>query len=218
MTVQALLEFFGELRSGRSVKAEVASWLQRLDLASRASAKVETLSKGMSQKVQFIATVIPEPKLLILDEPFSGLDPVSADAIRSAILDLRRHGVTVILSTHDMQLAETMCELHLHDLPRQEGARRNPQLNSGSIWRGHHTGFRSGRHRCRAAPARRRADPRSGQVQELRLARGADPQDVLRALVEQARVTSFSLMKPSLYDIFMRIAGPAAEEANRASA
>src|SRR5271166_5077667 len=64
----------------------------------------------MSQKVQFIAAVIPEPKLLILDEPFSGLDPVSADAIRSALLDLRRHGVTVILSTHDMNLAETMCD------------------------------------------------------------------------------------------------------------
>ena len=64
----------------------------------------------MSQKVQFIATVIPEPKLLILDEPFSGLDPVSAEAIRSAILDLRRHGVTVILSTHDMHLAETLCD------------------------------------------------------------------------------------------------------------
>src|SRR5208282_2620362 len=110
MTVQALLEFYGELRSGRSVKAEVASWLDRLDLASRASDKVETLSKGMSQKVQFIATVIPEPKLLILDEPFSGLDPVSADAIRSAILDLRRRGVTVILSTHDMHLAESMCD------------------------------------------------------------------------------------------------------------
>ena len=64
----------------------------------------------MSQKVQFIAAVIPEPKLLILDEPFSGLDPVSAEAIRSAILDLRRRGVTVILSTHDMNLAETMCD------------------------------------------------------------------------------------------------------------
>src|ERR1017187_5249777 len=110
MTVEALLQFYGELRSGRSVKAEVASWRERLGLASRASDKVETLSKGMSQKVQFIAAVIPEPKLLILDEPFSGLDPVSAEAIRSAILDLRRHGVTVILSTHDMHVAESMCD------------------------------------------------------------------------------------------------------------
>jgi ABC-2 type transport system ATP-binding protein len=110
MTVQALLEFYGELRSGHGVKAEVAIWLDRLGLADRAADKVETLSKGMSQKVQFISTVIPEPKLLILDEPFSGLDPVSAEAIRAAILDLRRRGVTVILSTHDMYLAESLCD------------------------------------------------------------------------------------------------------------
>ena len=64
MTVQSLLEFYGELRSGRHVKGEVASWLERLDLSSRASDKVETLSKGMSQKVQFIAAVIPEPNFL----------------------------------------------------------------------------------------------------------------------------------------------------------
>jgi len=162
MTVQALLEFYGELRSGRGVKAEVTRWLRRLDLASRASDKVETLSRGMSQKVQFIATVIPEPKLLLLDEPFSGLDPVSAEAIRSAILDLRRHGVTVILSTHDMHLAENPVRLHLYDLPRQEGAGRHHRLHSGSVWRGHHTGHRQRRFRGRAAASRRRADPRPG--------------------------------------------------------
>jgi ABC-2 type transport system ATP-binding protein len=110
MTVESVLRFYGELRSGRKVSAEVRGWLERLDLADCASRKVETLSKGMSQKVQFIAAVVPEPKLLILDEPFSGLDPVSADALRSAILDLRRRGITVILSTHDMNVAETMCD------------------------------------------------------------------------------------------------------------
>ena len=79
MRVRPLLEFHGKLRSGRNVTAEVNEWLDRLGLAQRADDKVETLSKGMSQKVQFIATVVPEPKLLILDEPFTGLDPVSAD-------------------------------------------------------------------------------------------------------------------------------------------
>src|ERR1700683_5040706 len=82
MAVKPLLEFFGELRGGRRVTAEVDSWIQRLNLTKWASQKVQTLSKGMSQKVQFIAAVVPEPKLVILDEPFSGLDPVSADAIR----------------------------------------------------------------------------------------------------------------------------------------
>ena len=78
MEVQPLLEFHGELRGGRKVTAEVVSLARTLDLAHVAKKKVETLSKGMSQKVQFIAAVVPEPKLLILDEPFSGLDPVSA--------------------------------------------------------------------------------------------------------------------------------------------
>ena len=110
MTVRPLLEFYGELRSGRNVAKEVTAWLEKFDLARCASQKVETLSKGMSQKVQFIAAVVPQPKLLILDEPFTGLDPVSADLVRESILELRRRGATVILSTHDMYVAESMCD------------------------------------------------------------------------------------------------------------
>ncbi len=83
MNVQQLLEFYGELRGGKKVSAEVTEWLQKTLTwpTARPMGSQETLSKGMSQKVQFIATVVPEPKLLILDEPFTGLDPVSADAI-----------------------------------------------------------------------------------------------------------------------------------------
>jgi len=218
MTVQGVLEFYGELRSGRSTKAEVSQWLERLDLAKRASDKVETLSKGMSQKVQFIATVIPEPRLLILDEPFSGLDPVSAESIRSAILDLRRRGVTVILSTHDMALAESLCDSifmifrgrkvldgTLASIQDQYGDDTIRVTAGGGLAA---VGQLPGVEQIRDL----------GQVQELRLARGADPQEVLRALVAQARVTSFTLMRPSLHDIFIRIAGPAAEEQNHATA
>src|SRR5260370_15668030 len=110
MNVRPLLEFFGELRGGRNVRKEVDAWLVRLDLAHCAERRVDTLSKGMSQRVQFIAAVVADPKLLILDEPFTGLDPVSADALRESILDLRRRGTTVILSTHDMTVAGTMCD------------------------------------------------------------------------------------------------------------
>jgi ABC-2 type transport system ATP-binding protein len=218
MTVQALLDFYGELRSGHGVKAEVAAWLERLGLADRAADKVETLSKGMSQKVQFISTVIPEPKLLILDEPFSGLDPVSAEAIRAAMLDLRRRGVTLILSTHDMHLAESLCDyiLMIH---------RGRKVLDGTIGSiqdryGEDTIRVTAEGGVAAAGALPGVEQVRdlGQVQELRLARGADPQCVLRALVAQARVTSFSLTKPSLHDIFLRIAGPAAEEANHANA
>ena len=210
MEVQALLEFHGELRCGRSVTAEVQAWLERLGLAHCAKQKVETLSKGMSQKVQFIATVVPEPKLLILDEPFTGLDPVSADQIREAVFDLRRRGATVILSTHDMTIAETMCDYicmifrgkkvldgTLAEIQQQYGndtirvavdGGAMPQLPGVEMVRD------------------------LGQVQELRMSRGCDPQEVLRVLVAHGRVNSFSVMKPSLHDIFIRIAGPAAEE------
>ena len=80
MQVQSLLEFYAELRGGRKMESEISVWLERFGLAQCADRRLETLSKGMSQKVQFIAAAVPEPKLLILDEPFSGLDPVSMDA------------------------------------------------------------------------------------------------------------------------------------------
>jgi len=217
MTVQAVLEFYGKLRSGRNTKSEVAQWLERLGLASRAADKVETLSKGMSQKVQFIATVIPEPKLLILDEPFSGLDPVSAEAIRDAILELRRRGVTVILSTHDMALAESLCDSIFMIF-------RGKKVLDGTLAS---IQDRYGDDTIRVTTAGGLAAMGElpgveqirdlGQMQELRLARGADPQQVLRALVAQACVTSFTLTRPSLHDIFMRIAGPAAGEHNHAA-
>ena len=197
MTVQALLEFYGELRSGRTVKAEVASWLERLDLASRASDKVETLSRGMSQKVQFIATVIPEPKLLILDEPFSGLDPVSADAIRAAILDLRRRGVTVILSTHDMHLAETLCDYIFMIF-------RGRKVLDGTL-ASIQDQFGNDTIRVSAeGPLPPLAELPGvekirdlGQVQELRMARGCDPQQVLRSLIERTSGSAAATEKAS---------------------
>lgn len=101
MSVRSTLEFYGERRGGRNVASEVDEWLRKLGLDGAASLKVEALSKGMSQKARFIAAVAPQPKLLILDEPSTGLDPVSAQVLRSAILELRAGGSTIILSTHD---------------------------------------------------------------------------------------------------------------------
>ena len=133
MKVQALLEFHGELRGGRNVTAEVLSWLTRLNLAHWADRKVETLSKGMSQKIQFIAAVVPRPRLLILDEPFTGLDPVSADEIRRAILEMRGSGCTVILSTHDMSVAESLCDSIFMIFRGQESPGRNSRVHSGEL-------------------------------------------------------------------------------------
>lgn len=95
--------------SDLQVREQMNLWFKRLDIESWRFKKIEELSKGMAQKVQFIATVIHRPKLLILDEPFSGFDPVNADIIRQEILRLNREGTTVILSTHNMESVEAMC-------------------------------------------------------------------------------------------------------------
>jgi ABC-2 type transport system ATP-binding protein len=212
MAVRPLLEFYGELRGGRKVTAEINSWLKRFDLSHCATRKLETLSKGMSQKVQFIAAVIPEPKLLILDEPFSGLDPVSAETLREAVLELRRRGATVILSTHDMQVAEDMCDrifMIFRGKKMLDGtlASIQDQYGNDTI----RVVVDGGLPPLEALAGVEKVRD-LGQVQELRMARGCDPQQVLRALVSQTRINSFSVMKPSLHDIFIRIAGPAAEE------
>lgn len=213
MKVRALLEFHGELRGGRNVTAEVNSWLERLDLAQSAEQKMETLSKGMSQKVQFIATIVPEPKLLILDEPFSGLDPVSTDVVRSAILELRRRGCTVILSTHDMNMAQTLCDSILMIFRGKkvlDGTLESIQASypSDTI----RVELENGASGLDSLPGIDRVND-MGKVQELRMAAECDPQQVLQALAARARIVSFSVVKPSLHDIFVRIAGPQHEEA-----
>jgi ABC-2 type transport system ATP-binding protein len=210
MKVRSLLEFHAKLRGGRNAGTQVDAWLKKLDIAPYAYNPVETLSKGMSQKVQFIAAVIPEPKLVILDEPFSGLDPVSTESIRAAILELRRNGTTVVLSTHDMNVAENMCDRILMIFRGNKVldgtlAAIQDQYGNDTIRlcaenaAAHLTGLQ-GVEQIRDF----------GQVQELRIARDCDPQDLLRTLVSRTRVTSFSIAKPSLHDIFIRIADPEA--------
>jgi ABC-2 type transport system ATP-binding protein len=212
MRVRALLEFHGELRGGRNVTTEVNAWLERLDLAQRADDKVETLSKGMSQKVQFIATVIPEPKLLILDEPFTGLDPVSADSIRGAILEMRKRGCTVILSTHDMGVAESLCDsifMIFRGKKVLDGTLASIQSSYGSDTI--RVELEGGGNQLGGLPGVERIKD-LGQVQELRMSQGCDPQEVLQTLVARARISSFAVVQPSLHDIFVRIAGPQPEE------
>src|SRR5262249_23950017 len=110
MKVRDVLEFYSELKGHRPTRQEIEHWLERMGLAGWADKKIEALSKGRSQKRQFIATVIAKPQLVLLDEPFSGLDPVNAEVLRDMVLELRRGGATVIFSTHDMSVAQRMCD------------------------------------------------------------------------------------------------------------
>ena len=212
MKVRELLRFYGELKSGRRVRKAVDQWLQRFDLTDWGNKKLETLSKGMSQKVQFIATVVANPEIVILDEPFSGLDPVNAEVLKDAVLDLQRQGTTVIFSTHDMNVAERMCNFifMIHKGQKVlDGTLSAIQDEYGSD---------TIRIRCaRGADALQDLPGVEkvndfGQLQELRTASDCDAQAVLATILSRTAVRSFDMVKPSLHDIFIRIAGPDGQE------
>lgn len=216
--VAELLSYYATLK-GMSLadsKREGLEWLERFELGHVAKQKIETLSKGMAQKVQFIATVITRPSLLILDEPFTGLDPVNHEALRDSILDLNRGGTTVIFSTHDMSMAERMCDFvcmifrgdkvldgTLHEIQntKAEDTVRLRFDGDASLLDGH--------------PSVERVTD-MGKYQEVRLA--GDAQPLLQHLVERTRVQLFEIARPSLHDIFVRIAGPEAAAEVMASA
>ncbi|MBT3891398.1 MAG: ATP-binding cassette domain-containing protein [Planctomycetaceae bacterium] len=215
MKVLELLKFFAALKGNRDGKTEARRWLEELGLGEWGNKKVETLSKGMSQKIQFIASIIARPKLLILDEPFAGLDPVNAEVIKRTVLELRKQGTTILFSTHDMEVAERMCDYicmmfkgkkvidgtmdaiqgdYGQDVVRvkiADGGATQGQLES-------------------LAEVEVLND--FGQVQELRLKPDADTQSLLGRLMELGTVRHFELCRPSLRDIFVRIAGPESEE------
>lgn len=112
MRVMDLLMFLAEIRGVPRTdgRARAGAWLERLELSAWADRRVEDLSKGMQQKVQFVGTVIHEPELLILDEPFSGLDPINQDVLEGIVRDLKKNGITILLSTHLMDQAERLCQ------------------------------------------------------------------------------------------------------------
>lgn len=216
MRVGELLEFLGRIKGMSQPTPVVKQWLGRFELADYYDKKVETLSKGMSQKVQFIATVVARPELLILDEPFSGLDPVNADVVREAILDLRSNGTTVIFSTHDMAMAERMCDFIFMIF-------RGRKVLDGTLSSIQDAyGMDTVRIRTESGPEAVQqlegVDKVTdfGGVQELRLLPGTDPHRILQALVARARVRSFDVVRPTLHEIFVRIAGPAEEEVGHA--
>lgn len=208
MQVRQLLRYYGGLKgkSTRELDPVIDEWLERLGLAEWADKKIDALSKGMAQKVQFISAIVTRPRLVILDEPFSGLDPVNAESLKDAVLELRRQGVTVVFSTHDMASAERLCD-------RIFMIFRGNKVLDGSIddvqaKYGHDTV------RVRvaggASALSRRAGIESvndlGNYQEVRLK--GDPQAFLAELVRAGAVYQFEIAKPSLHDIFVRIANP----------
>jgi ABC-2 type transport system ATP-binding protein len=208
MKVSEVLRFYAQLKGHRNPNPLIHTWLDRMGLSEYSDKKVETLSKGMSQKVQFISAVLTEPQLVILDEPFSGLDPVNADVLREAVLDLRRKGTTVIFSTHDMAVAEKMCDFIFMIY-------KGNKVLDGTL---DSIQDRYGQDTVRVRVEGDTFDARTipgvekvsdfGRLQELRMVPNTNPQSLLSELMMRGRVVHFELTRPSLHDIFVRIARP----------
>lgn len=208
MKVREILRFYAELKGFRNCHSAIEEWLVKMGLVDWGDKKVETLSKGMSQKVQFIATVIAKPRLVLLDEPFSGLDPVNAEVLREAILNLKKDGSTVIFSTHDMSVAEKMCD-SIFMIYKGKKVLDGTLESIQNIYGEDTLRVRlDGAHVSLEGLAGVGHVSDYGRLQELRLKPGADPQDVLAALMQRGKVRHFEQTRPSLHDIFVRIASP----------
>lgn len=211
LSVRRMLQYYAALKGmpSSTANAAVRDWLERFELAAWAGKKIETLSKGMSQKVQFIASIIARPKLLILDEPFSGLDPVNTEAIRAAILKMREEGTTIIFSTHDMSVAEKMCDFVFMIYQGNkvlDGTLESIQSEYGAD--SVHLRWSGSREQLQAMPEVHRVVDMGG-YQELQVQ--GDPQRLLQNLISKGDVRLFEIARPSLHDIFIRIAGPEAK-------
>ncbi|HZN54078.1 MAG TPA: ATP-binding cassette domain-containing protein [Candidatus Polarisedimenticolaceae bacterium] len=209
MKVLDVLEFQGTLKGAtpRDARKEAQVWLERLEIADWGMKKVEELSKGMQQKIQFAAAVLGNPPILILDEPFSGMDPVNQNLFKDQILALHRSGTTIVFSTHQMETAERLCkEIALINKGRlvlsgplarvKEGFGKNSVLVE-------YTGDGAF---LASLPEVARIDD-YGAYSEIRLEAGADPQGILRALSGRLRVTKFEIVAPTLHNIFIEKVG-----------
>jgi len=210
MKVAAFLRFMARLKGvpPGEVDGRVGRWLERVGLADTAAKKCEELSKGMQQKIQFVAAVIHEPDLIILDEPFSGLDPVNMRLLRDLVVEQHRRGATIIFSTHVMIQAEQLCD---HIVMIHEGQKKLDD---------------------RLDAIRRRFDPRTIRLEpldpgsdgaalrdlegvqdvrrengafEIVLSEGSDPGAAIGRLASTVPASSVQLHRPSLEDIFVEI-------------
>lgn len=206
LTVAAQLRYFAGLKglSADAANAKIAYWLDRMDASGWDNKKIEELSKGMQQKVQFISTILHEPSLLILDEPFSGLDPVNADLLIAVTRELQQSGTTIILSTHQMDQVERLCD----DIAL---IHRGRVVLSGEVSevRGRYESDRI-RIRCvgpidalTAVPGTQVAD-QAGSSVVLRREPGTSVREVLRSVTEMADIVEFTVIQPSLHEIFVR--------------
>jgi ABC-2 type transport system ATP-binding protein len=212
MTVIDQLVFLGEIRGlkRREIVPDIVRWLERVQLSGRGASKIEELSKGNQQKVQLIGTLLHKPDLLILDEPFSGLDPLNQELFRELLLEYKQQGKSVILSTHGMELAERMCDHislisegrtvltgELREIKKRLGGNSYRLVAEGDL------------ERLRTLPEVEQAVIQDG-VAKLLLRPDVDGADALRRMVDLVRVREFRSEEPELEQIFLKAVRDAA--------
>jgi ABC-2 type transport system ATP-binding protein len=205
MALEEQLLFLASIKGARRAEARerLRGWLDRLGLADWTKKKVNELSKGMQQKAQFVATVLHDPEVLILDEPMSGLDPVGMNLMRDVLLELRRQGKTIVLSSHQMDTVERICD-------RVALINRGEKVLDGTVAEvkashGKNTvvlAYDGDGAFLASLPGVRKVND-FGRYVEVVMTDGADPQGILREAAARLRVSRFEIVEPSLHDIFV---------------
>ena len=203
--------YFARLKGMSKVDAmrELKMWFEKFEMVSWWNKKIEELSKGMQQKVQFIVTVIHKPKLLILDEPFSGFDPINENIIRNEILDLRKQGTTVIFSTHNMGSVEELCDnialINKSEKILDGSVKEIRKAHRSNVYDINFKGNLMGFTNAMWAGAELLEKTSDGDMHDVRikLAGNHKPNELLQAVMQVAEINSFKEVIPSMNDIFI---------------
>lgn len=208
MTLEEVIVFFAELKGARrsQILSDIDPWLKRMSLAEYRNRKVEELSKGMQQKLQFVTTMIHKPKLIILDELFSGLDPINIELIKNILLEEKRRGTTILFSTHVMEQAEKLCDFiclinkgqkvldgRMAEIKTRFGTDTiQVEMEGDGAFAADIPGVES--------------FTEFNNYIELKLGDNADTQMILKKLSEKVKISRFEIVEPSLYNIFIDVA------------
>jgi ABC-2 type transport system ATP-binding protein len=209
MKVLEQLEFLGQLHglSAADARQKAGAWCERLEISEKLQNKVEELSKGMQQKIQFIAALMHDPDFVIMDEPFFGLDPVNAGLLKDVMLEVKKSGKTILFSTHRMDQVEKLCDsicLINRGVPVLQGGLQEVKSRFGT----NHIQIQyDGDGSFLENNPLVKSSNNYGNYVELQMAPGADPQQLLRMAMERARVSRFEMMEPSLEEIFKEVVG-----------
>ena len=208
MKVCEILSYFGELKgmSRSEISKKIDEWLLKVELLEWKNRKIEELSKGMQQKIQFISTILHSPDLIIFDEPFAGLDPINTNLLKDIMLELKKQGKTILYSTHLMEHAEKLSDYvalinkgqkvldgKLSEIKAKFGKNLVLEFEGDNSFLNQIKGIRR--------------IYNFGRYVEIELEKETDPQDILKTVVNKVKLTKFEVAEPSLNDIFIRVVG-----------